>query len=120
MKFPPGPPPIKGLINTLRMFGDVKKTNMLDYFGRYFEQYGDFFMMQFGETKVFMVANPEAIYEIAVEKSKQFYKGSDYRNRKTGLARFLGSGLLTSDGEFWKRQRKLVAPSLHTKRIEAY
>jgi cytochrome P450 len=120
MRLPPGPPPVNGLINTLRFFNEVKQVGMLKRFSDYFEQYGDFFVLQFGNVKSFMLANPDAIYEVLVEKSKQFYKASDYRNRQTGLARFLGSGLLTSDGEFWKRQRKLVAPSLHAKRIEAY
>ncbi len=119
MRLPAGPPPVKGLINQLRLFNDIH-GNMIGYFDRLFEQYGDFFVVQIGEGRMFMVSNPEAIYEILVEKPKQFYKGSDYRNRQNGLARFLGNGLLTSDGEFWKRQRKLVAPALHARRIEAY
>jgi cytochrome P450 len=93
---------------------------MIDYFGARFAEYGDFFVMQFGPERIMFVANPEAIYEILVPKAAQFYKGKDYRNRQSGLARFLGSGLLTSEGDFWKRQRKLVAPALHAKRIEAY
>lgn len=120
MSLPPGPPPVKGLLNTIRMINDIKRQTMLGYFTERFGEYGDIFRMQFGEANVMFVADPEAIYEIVVEKSKQFYKGADYRNRQSGLARFLGNGLLTSDGEFWKRQRKLVAPSLHAKRIEAY
>lgn len=120
MSLPPGPPPVKGLLNTIRMINDIKRQTMLGYFTERFGEYGDIFRMQFGEANVMFVADPEAIYEIVVEKAKQFYKGADYRNRQSGLARFLGNGLLTSDGEFWKRQRKLVAPSLHAKRIEAY
>lgn len=117
---PPGPAPVKGLLNTIRMINDIQRQTMLGYFTERFNEYGDIFRMQFGEANVLFVADPEAMYEIVVEKAKHFYKGADYRNRQTGLARFLGSGLLTSDGEFWKRQRKLVAPSLHTKRIETY
>ncbi len=120
MRLPPGPPPVKGLLPTIRMINDIQRQTMLGYFTERFATYGDIFRMQFGEANVLFVADPEAIYEIVVEKAKLFYKGSDYRNRQSGLARFLGNGLLTSDGEFWKRQRKLVAPSLHAKRIEAY
>ena len=120
LNVPPGPPPVKGLLNTLRLINDIQRQTMLSYFTDRFAEYGDIFTMQFGEAKVLFVANPEAMYEIIVEKAKHFYKGADYRNRQNGLARFLGNGLLTSDGEFWKRQRKLVAPSLHAKRIESY
>ncbi|MEO8397817.1 MAG: cytochrome P450, partial [Chloroflexota bacterium] len=118
-RLPPGPPPVKGIVNQLKLFSAIK-GNMLGYFGGLFEQYGDYHMLQFGEDRSIMLSNPQAIYEILVEKPKLFYKGSDYRNRQRGLARFLGNGLLTSDGEFWKRQRKLVAPALHARRIEAY
>lgn len=116
----PGPQPVKGLLNTIRVFGDIRQQTMLRYFTNRFNEYGDIFKMQFGNANVLFVADPEAIYEILVEKSKSFHKGSNYRDRKIGLARFLGNGLLTSDGEFWKRQRKLVAPSLHARRIESY
>ena len=120
MRLLPGPPPVKGLLNTIRMINDIQRQTMLGYFTEHFADYGDIFAMQFGEANVLFVADPEAIYEIVVEKAKQFYKGADYRTRQNGLARVLGNGLLTSDGEFWKRQRKLVAPSLHARRIEAY
>jgi len=36
------------------------------------------------------------------------------------LRQTLGNGLVLSDGDFWKRQRKLVAPAFHSKRIESY
>ena len=45
-----------------------------------------------------------------------FAKSKDYR----ALRRVLGNGLLTSDGEFWRRQRKLVQPAFHQERIGAY
>src|SRR4051794_12531421 len=119
MTLPPGPPPFKGIITQLRLFSSLQ-GNTINYFRPLFAQYGDFITLQIGEQSVLLVSNPDAIYEILVTKNAQFYKGSMYRNRKAGLARFLGNGLLTSDGEFWKRQRKLVAPALHARRIEAY
>jgi cytochrome P450 len=64
--------------------------------------------------------NAEFAAEVTIKQAANFRKDSDYTNRKKGLARFLGSGLLTSNGDFWKRQRKLVAPALHTKRVDAY
>ncbi len=119
MTIPPGPAPVKGIFNIMREVGKLH-GDFINYFTERFEQYGDVFVMQFGNDKIVFVSNPEVIYEMLVPKTNLFYKGKQYRNRQNGLARFLGSGLLTSDGEFWKRQRKLVAPSLHAKRIEAY
>ena len=119
MTLPPGPAPFNGIVAQLKLFSSLQ-GNTINYFRPLFEKYGDFVTLQIGERAVLLVSNPDAIYEILVTKNAQFLKGSMYRNRERGLARFLGNGLLTSDGEFWKRQRKLTAPALHTKRIAAY
>ncbi len=119
MRIPPGPPQIKGIVKTLRFFNEVN-GDFLAYARAKMAVYGDFFQLDFGSERMYMVADPDAIYEMLVTKNAQFYKGKQYRDRQRGLARFLGNGLLTSDGEFWKRQRKLTAPALHARRIEAY
>src|SRR5579862_6077770 len=111
---PPGPKPYKTTLDQLKLFNHIR-GNTIEAFAPWFEQYGDFIVMQIGERYVYLISNPEAIYEILVTKNAQFMKGSMYRNRERGLARFLGNGLVTSDGDFWKRQRKLVAPAFHTK-----
>ncbi|HLQ10336.1 MAG TPA: cytochrome P450, partial [Ktedonobacteraceae bacterium] len=45
-----------------------------------------------------------------------FTKSADYR----ALARVLGRGLLTSEGDFWQRQRGLIQPAFHKQNIQAY
>jgi cytochrome P450 len=77
-------------------------------------------MVQFGNQQQYVTSRPEYLHEVLVTQASKFHKDNDYKNPKVGLARFLGNGILTSDGEFWKRQRKLVAPSLHAKRITSY
>ena len=82
--------------------------------------HGDNVMVIIGGSQQLITASPGLIRDVLVTKAHAFCKDNDYKDRKRGLARFLGNGLLTSDGEFWKRQRKLVSPALHAKRIEAY
>jgi len=53
---------------------------------------------------------------VLVTQSRNFVKSSVYRR---GL-RVLGNGLLTSEGDFWQRQRRLVQPAFHQERIAAY
>src|SRR6185369_3610422 len=48
---------------------------------------------------------------------EEFYK---IKLIKYALGPFLGNGLLTNEGDFWKRQRKLAQPAFHSKRIENY
>jgi cytochrome P450 len=58
--------------------------------------------------------------DILVTQSKHFIKDTGYTDAKRGLARFVGPGILTSNGDFWRKQRKLVAPAFHTTRIQEY
>lgn len=118
-KFPPGPPPAKNIIQIMRL-ASMFRGNPLEVFRKLIAQYGDTYAMQFGEEWNYMTSNPELIHEVLVSKASSFQKDRDMKNKKAGLARFLGNGLLTSDGEFWKRQRKLAAPALHVKRISSY
>jgi cytochrome P450 len=88
--------------------------------GRWYKEYGDTLMVQFGKQQQYLTSRPEYLHEVLVTQASKFHKDNDYKNPKVGLARFLGNGILTSDGEFWKRQRKLVAPALHARRIASY
>lgn len=118
-KFPPGPPPAKNIIQIIRL-ASMFRGNTLEVFRKLNDQYGDTYVLQFGDDYGYITSNPDLIHEVLVSKASSFYKDRDMKNKKAGLARFLGNGLLTSDGEFWKRQRKLAAPALHAKRIASY
>ncbi|MCY4070453.1 MAG: cytochrome P450 [Chloroflexi bacterium] len=119
-RFPPGPPdigssPIEQYLTYRKFLADPLKRVT-----EWVAAYGDVMHYKSGDRHQYMVANPDIIREILVRQSHIFIKGSDYTNEKTGLARFMGQGLVTSNGEFWKRQRRLVAPAFHTQRIAAY
>jgi cytochrome P450 len=86
----------------------------------YFEQHGKTFTFVINGSHEIMTKDPKFAHEVLVKQAAHFQKPADYTNSVSGLARFFGSGLLTSNGEFWKRQRKLVAPALHVKRIANY
>lgn len=68
----------------------------------------------------YFISHPDDIREVLVTQASKFIKDAQYRDPRTGIARYLGNGLLTSDGEFWRRQRRLVAPAFHPNRIESY
>lgn len=80
-------------------------------------QLGDLSYIPFGPRPLLLVNHPDFIYQVLVEKAKSFYKT---RQLKKIFEASLGQGLLTADGEHWRRQRKLVQPAFHHKRIEAY
>lgn len=70
-----------------------------------------------GPRRVYLVSHPDPIRDMLVTQHRHMAR--DPLVRKI-LAKTLGNGLLTSDGDHWKRQRRMIAPALHLQRIGAY
>jgi cytochrome P450 len=79
-------------------------------------RYGDAVQLQFGRRPVVVLNNPHDVEEVLVTQQRNFAKGYFYRV----LGPLLGNGLLTSEGSFWLRQRRLAQPAFHRERINAY
>ncbi len=80
-------------------------------------RYGDITRTRFGPVTILSVHHPDLVHEVLVSQAEKFHKT---RGMKAIFKDSLGNGLLTSDGEFWKRQRRLVQPAFHARRIAAY
>src|SRR6202000_257385 len=59
---------------------------------------------------------PELIREVRIAQPQNFIKERTQRRMKI----LLGEGLITSDGEVHRRQRRIAAPAFHRQRIQAY
>lgn len=108
----PGPTghPILGNLNEYRKAPLTFERSMA-------RQYGDIVRLRFAGRQGYLISNPTDIHQVLVRDADKYRKAPIYRIL---LTRFLGNGLLTSEGDFWKRQRKLAQPAFHTKRIQAY
>lgn len=78
--------------------------------------YGDIAAFQVGPQRMVLLNHPDHIREVLVTNSRNFVKGRALERAK----RMLGEGLLTSEGELHRRQRRLVQPAFHRQRIAAY
>ncbi len=79
------------------------------------QTHGRMATVQFGKQQVVMFLRPEHVRYVLVEKPRNFVKYD------LGNLRFLlGDGLLTSDGDFHRQQRRLVQPAFHKHRVEGY
>lgn len=100
----PGPPGVPLFGNTLDMWADQLRMCQTTH-----RDYGDFAMLRFGPLRMVLVNDADAVHHVLTRNHKNYKKSRNYQ----GLKLFLGEGLLTSEGEFWRRQRKLAAPAFH-------
>jgi cytochrome P450 len=108
---PPGPKP-RPFFGVLREF----RRNAAEFLERTARQHGDLVYLRVGPQHIYFVSDPGAIKDILVTNQSQFKK-----SRMLERARLLlGDGLLTSEGDFHKRQRRLVQPAFHRERLAAY
>ena len=75
--------------------------------------YGDVMFFKFGPYRYFLLSDPTAIKHVLTDNAKNYVKSRNYQ----GLRILFGQGLLTSEGEFWKRQRRLAQPAFHRERL---
>jgi len=79
-------------------------------------KYGDIVLFNVGNERVYLFNHPDLIRDVLVTNQKNFTKSRALMRAK----RVLGEGLLTSEGEFHLRQRRLAQPAFHRDRIAAY
>lgn len=111
INLPPGPP--RGIPGSqLLRF----RRNPLLFLSQGARQYGDIVRFQLGPRDVILFNHPDYIKEVLVTQQRNFIKSLVLQRSR----RVLGNGLLTSEGDFHLRQRRLVQPAFHRKRIMAY
>ena len=81
-------------------------------------EYGDIVSTRFFYVPAYFVYHPDHIEYVLASHSRNFIKPLSFRT--PFLRRLLGNGLLTSEGEFWRRQRRLAQPAFHRERISSY
>ncbi len=112
-RFPPG---LKLNLPFYFPYRFFQPGNPIVLFEHLIETYGPTVHYRLGRAHIFFTAEPEFIREILVNQAQNFTKGRTQRRMKI----LLGEGLITSDGEVNKRQRRIVAPAFHRQRVQAY
>ncbi|MCA9930091.1 MAG: cytochrome P450 [Anaerolineales bacterium] len=112
VKRPPGP---KGnlLLGNIAQFSEDEPAFLLQNV----KQHGDLVYFRLAHIHAYLLGHPDLIHEVLIAQSSKFAKAP---LDKQILGKFLGNGLLTSDGAFHKRQRRLAQPAFHSKRIHNY
>ncbi len=88
----------------------------LGFMTRCAREFGEIVPLQFACGELFcLLTNPNYITEVLKDRLL-FIKAQDLHS----LDGLIGSGLLTSEGDFWQRQRRLTQPIFHQQRIDNY
>ena len=100
---PPGP---RGLDVVRWLLRTRRQEGPLEMFMEMGERYGDVALLDAPRQKLVVVRGPEAVRHVLVANQDNYSKSNQYEM----LEPVLGKGLVTSEGELWQRQRKLVQP----------
>jgi cytochrome P450 len=78
--------------------------------------YGEISHFKFGRQHVYLVNDPKYIENILIKDYKNFIKSRGLQVSR----RILGEGLVTSEGEYHDKQRRIIQPAFHPNRIKSY
>lgn len=82
------------------------RRNRLRFLGGLQHSLGDLAIFKMGKTKVILATHPDDVQWILQKNAKNYLKA-------TNLSIVLGKGILTSEHDLWRRQRKLIQPLFH-------
>ena len=76
-------------------------------------RYGDVAYFTVGPRQGYLITNPADVRHVLQDNARNYQKSPLYQK----LRMHLGNGLLTSEGEFWLRQRRIAQPAFHRERV---
>ncbi len=109
--YPPSPP-------GSWLFGHLfeLQRDMLGFVTRCARELGDVVAWRLGRHRVYQINHPDLIEEVLVKNNRNFTKDFSLQLYRP----VIGNGLLTSEGDFWLRQRRLIQPAFLRQRLAAY
>jgi cytochrome P450 len=91
------------------------RKNPIPFHKKYFDKLGDTFSVRIGRTKHLILSRDNEVAEYILQKNHKNYYKSNIQT--VYLSKYLGKGLLTSDGDFWLKQRRLIQPAFHKQKM---
>lgn len=111
-KFPPGYTFLQTYQRAVQVVQSPLETMMES-----FDRFGESYSVAHGlRGRMILTQDPEFIDYVLRRNQKNYYKSKMVTEQ---LGRFIGNGLLTSNGAYWMRQRRLIQPGFHPQKVQA-
>lgn len=101
----------------LDLVTEMRRKGMLQLMLDVWREYGDLAHLQLRGQDMFLVVHPDHVRHVNITRSDNYDKLQSYDAVRELL---LGEGLVSSRGELWRRQRKLMAPFFTPRAVEHY
>jgi cytochrome P450 len=108
----PGPEGAKLLLRTIL----TRRRDPVGFHEALRGSYGDCVRIRLGDTSHFLISGIPYVKHVLLDNHRNYTKGPNYEL----MAAILGRGLITSEGEHWRRHRRLVQPSLQAERMRGF
>ena len=110
--YPPRLPLISFFINA-----ESIRKNPIPFHRKFFTTYGDTFSVRLNRKKYILLSRDKEVVQHILQKQHKNYFKSQIQTKY--LSKYLGMGLLTANGDFWLRQRRMIQPAFHKKKMDS-
>lgn len=94
----------------------IRREGLLQVLADCRRAHGDVFRIEFGPFPAYVLCHPDMLEHVLVRRARAYPKGRAY----DVFRRMVGNGLVTAEGEAWRKQRRLLQPSFHEGEVRAF
>jgi cytochrome P450 len=96
--------------------GDLIRDGLIPFMDKTWRAAGDCYEFRVARERIKVVVHPDDVEALLLERRHKYIKGASYDQ----FRRFVGLGLVTSEGELWRRQRRIIQPSFRRETVRQF